>query len=76
MRGEDGGRHVGRERGDGVEVGELEQQRAAVHDEVQEIAVHLVVTVGQDPTGTCRRREAEGHVFGRHALSIPSGRLM
>jgi hypothetical protein len=71
LGGEDRGRDVGGERGDGVEVGELEQQRASVDDEVHEVPVHLVVTVGEDSTGTHRRCQAEGRVLGRHAVSIP-----
>ncbi|CAM5628369.1 hypothetical protein SALBM311S_09090 [Streptomyces alboniger] len=71
LGGEDRGWDVGGERGDGVEVGELEEQRAAVDDEVHEVPVHLVATVGEDSTGTHRRCQAESRVCGRHAVSIP-----
>ena len=71
LGGEDRGWDVGGERGDGVEVGELEEQRAAVDDEVHEVPVNLEVTVGEDSTGTHRRCQAEGRVCGRHAVSIP-----
>ncbi|GAA3292594.1 hypothetical protein GCM10020295_12300 [Streptomyces cinereospinus] len=40
LGGEDGGRHVGGERRDGVRVAEPEQQRAPVDDEVHEVPAH------------------------------------
>jgi hypothetical protein len=69
---EDRGWDVGGERGDGVQVGELEQQRASVDDEVHEIPVDLVVTVGEDSPGPHRRCQAEGRVRGTHTVSVPT----
>ncbi|GHA75946.1 hypothetical protein GCM10010391_71700 [Streptomyces anthocyanicus] len=72
LRGEDGGRYVGGERGDGVQIGEPEQEGASVDDEVHEVAVDLEVAVGVDSAGARRRGQTEGRVLGSHAVSIPS----
>lgn len=72
MIGEDGGRDVGGQRRDRVEVTEPGEQRPAVDDEVGEVPVHLVGAVGEDSPGPHRRRQPEGRVLGRHAVGLPS----
>jgi hypothetical protein len=76
LRGEDRRWDVGGERGDRVEVGELEQQRASVDDEVHEVPVDLVTTVVEDSPGPHGGCQAEGRVLGTHAVSIPTLRVI
>lgn len=59
LRGEDGGRHVGGEGGDGDQVGQPEEQGATVDDDVDEVPVRLVRTAREDASDAHRRCQAQ-----------------